>query len=74
MAARSLGQLEEHAFYILSIAVVLMILWHGVWGVADEFFNYLHMRYGIKKIYLHFATIAGVILIIGIYPEILDKL
>ena len=74
MVKESLGQLEEDAFAILAIGTIIMVLWHGVWGFLDEFFDTIRRRYGIKKIYLHVASIALVILIIGLWPAILKKL
>lgn len=67
-------RLEEHAFFILFIAFVLMASWYAVWGLLDEFTSYLHKRYGIRKrdIYLVFLLI--VVLLIGIFPQILKKI
>ena len=74
MARKSLGQLEEHAYYILFMAFILIIFWHAVWGVTDTIQEYVEKHYNIKPIYFHIGTTGIVVLIIGLHPEILDKL
>ena len=34
-------RLEEHAFFILFIALVRLVWWYAVWGLLDEFTSYL---------------------------------
>jgi hypothetical protein len=75
--AGSLGRtirLEEHAFFILFIALVLMIFWHAVWELLGELTDYLHEKYGVKKVYIYMLSLLGVMLLIGIFPQILEKL
>lgn len=75
--AGSLGRtirLEEHAFFILFIAIILMIFWHAVWELLGELTNYLHEKYGFKKVYIYGVSLLGVILLIGIFPQILEKI
>ena len=75
--AGSLGRtirLEEHAFFILFIAIILMIFWHAVWELLGELTNYLHEKYGFKKVYIYAVSLLGVILLIGIFPQILEKI
>jgi succinate dehydrogenase hydrophobic anchor subunit len=74
MSLKILGRLEEHAFFILFMAFILIMLWHGIWGLADSFEQYLHERYGFKKIHFNLTTVLGVVLIIGLFPQILEKL
>ena len=74
MVLKSLGRLEEHALFVLFMAFILIMLWHGIWGLADNLENYLERTYGFKKVFFNSLTILIVVLIIGMYPEILDKL
>ena len=74
MSLKFLGRLEEHAFFILFMAFILIMLWHGIWGLADNLEHYLHTRYGLKKTHFNIITVFIVVLIIGLYPQILDKL
>jgi succinate dehydrogenase hydrophobic anchor subunit len=74
MSSKILGRLEEHAFFILFMAFILIMLWHGIWGLADSLEHYLHERYGFKKVYFNVITVFSVVLIIGLYPQILEKL
>jgi hypothetical protein len=74
MFPKSLGQLEEHAFSVILIAMILIMLWHATWGIADSFEEYLYRQYGLKKLYFNIGTIIIVVLIIGLNPEILKKL
>lgn len=50
------------------------MIWHGLWGVIDKLEHYLYTRYGLKKLYFNLITISAVILIIGVFPKILEKL
>jgi succinate dehydrogenase hydrophobic anchor subunit len=74
MGPKSLGQLEEHAAFILFMAFILTLLWHGIWGVADNIQEYIHNRFGIKPWQFNAATILLAVLIIGVYPQILEKI
>jgi succinate dehydrogenase hydrophobic anchor subunit len=74
MFSKSLGQLEKHAFYLLFILFIIVLVWHGMWGLVDAVQEYLYLGYGIKKIHFNVATLAIVVLIIGLHPEILKKL
>jgi succinate dehydrogenase hydrophobic anchor subunit len=74
MSWQILGRLEHNAFFVLFMAVILIMLWHGIWGLTDNLEQYLHARYGLKKSYFHIITIIIVVLIIGVFPKILDRL
>jgi succinate dehydrogenase hydrophobic anchor subunit len=74
MVVKSLGQLEEHAYFVLFMAFILVLFWHGVWGLADNLEHYLKDQYGMRKEYFNAATIMLVVLIIGLFPKILEKL
>jgi len=56
------------------MAFILIMLWHAIWGVADYVEEYLQEQYRIKKVNINLITMLIVVLIIGIYPEILEKL
>lgn len=56
------------------MAFILIMLWHGIWGLADSLEHFLHERYGFKKVYFNVITVFSVVLIIGLYPQILEKL
>ena len=74
MVVKSLGQLEEHAYFVLFGGLILVLFWHGVWGLTDNLEHYLKDRYGMRKEYFNVATIMLVVLIIGVFPKILEKL
>ena len=74
MGAKSLGQLEKHAFFIIFMSTILVLFWHGLWGIADMLGEHLEKRHNIRKLHFHIITIFLVILIIGLFPKILDKL
>ena len=74
MSIKILGRLEEHALFILFMAFILIMLWHGIWGLADNLEHYLQTRYGLKKTHFNIITVFIVVLIIGLFPQILDKL
>jgi hypothetical protein len=67
-------RLEEHAFFILFIALVLIVWWYAVWGLLDEFTIYLHKKYGIQKRNIYAVFLLVIVLLIGIFPQILKKI
>lgn len=56
------------------MAFILILFWHAIWGVTDTIKEYLEKHYNIQPIHFHIGTVGLVILIIGLHPEILDKL
>ena len=75
--ANSLGtniRLEEHAFFIVFISIILVIFWYAVWGFLDEFTEQLNKKYGIRKTTIYFTFLLMVMLLIGIFPQILQKI
>jgi len=67
-------RLEEHAFFIIFIALILMVFWHAVWELLSELTIYLNQRYGIKKTHIYMISVLIVLLLIGIFPQILEKI
>jgi hypothetical protein len=74
MFSKSLGKLEEDAFSVLLIAIIVIMMWRATWGITDSIEEYLYTQYGLKKLYFNVGTIIVVVLIIGLNPEILKKL
>ena len=70
----SLGRLEEHAFFIIFVAVLLIIFWHAVWELLTELTNHIHAQHGIPKWKIYSVSLLGFILIVGIFPQILKKI
>ena len=71
MIGKSLGQLEEHTFFILFTAFILILFWHAVWGILDKIET---VCFNITKIQFNILSVLFVILIIGLFPIILQKL
>ena len=67
-------KLEEHAFFILFIALILMVFWHAVWELLGELTEYVNKTYGIKKRDVYLISLLLVVLLIGIFPQILEKI
>jgi len=74
MAEKSLGRMEDHAFFIVFMGVILVLFWHGVWELLNEITNHIHTRHGIEKWKLYLGSIVGVLLLIGLFPQILERL
>ena len=74
MFGRSLGRLEEHAFFVLFVAFVLIVFWHAVWELLTELTDHLNKHHGIPKWKIYTGSLILVILIIGVFPEILEKI
>jgi len=67
-------KLEEHAFFILFIAFIAMVFWHATWELLTELTDHLNRIYGIKKRDVYIISLVIVILFIGIFPQILQKI
>ena len=73
--ARSLSiKMEEHAFFILFIAFIIVVFWYAVWELLDEFVEYLNRKYGVKNTHTNIVILLLVILIIGFFPQVLNKI
>lgn len=74
MLVKSLGDMENHAFFILFVAFVLIVFWHAIWELLTEVTEYIHRRYAIAKWKVYIISLIGVMLVIGICPQILEKI
>jgi hypothetical protein len=74
MLTKSLGQLEEHAAFIIFMATIAILYTHAVWGLADKFEEHIGTNHNIRKIHFHLFTLIAVVLIIGLFPRILQRL
>jgi succinate dehydrogenase hydrophobic anchor subunit len=74
MRGKSLGDMENHAFFVLFIAFILIVFWHAIWELLTEFTEYIHRQYNIPKWKLYVVSLIGVMLIIVICPQILEKI
>lgn len=76
MFGSALGRLrlEEHAFFILFISVILIIFWHAIWELLTELTNHIHERHGVAKWKIYTGSLVAVLLLIGVFPQILEKL
>jgi hypothetical protein len=67
-------KMEEHAFFILFIAFIVVLFWHAVWELSNEFVEHLHEKYGVKKTHIYVVYLLIVILMIGLFPQVLEKI
>ena len=74
MMPPSLGRLEGYAFFTLFLGFMLVIFWFGAWGLLEEFFEYIQKKYKIAKWKLSMLFVLFVILMIGFFPQILQKI
>ena len=74
MPLKSLGKLEQREIYIIFMVLVIVLLWHGLWSLIEDLENYLQTYYGFKKVYFNLLSILLALLIIGIFPQSLEKL
>ena len=74
MARRSLGDLEQHAFYILFVGILVVLFWFAIWELMTELVNYVHYRYYIPKWKVYMCLLLAVILCVDIFPQLLEKI
>ena len=51
MFPKSLGKLEEDAFSVLLIAIIVIMMWRATWGITDSIEDYFYTQYGVKACY-----------------------
>jgi hypothetical protein len=73
MPVKSLGQLRADEIYIIFVVIVIVLLWHGLWSLIEDLGQYLQTQYGLKRVYFNLLSILLALLIIGIFPRILEK-
>lgn len=74
MMLPSLGRSEEHAFFILFIGFIIVLFWFGCWEIVNASVEHLHEKYGIAKWKICVIMLLFVILMIGFFPRILQKI
>lgn len=74
MIGKSLGKLEEHTFFILFTAFILILFWHAVWGILDKIETVCERHFNLTKIQFNILSLLLVILVIRLFPMILQKL
>lgn len=70
---KSLGQLEQHAFYILFIAAILVLFWYSIWNIMDELKETAKDRWGVTAHQFSCLVLASVVGLIALFPETLEK-
>jgi hypothetical protein len=73
MPVKSLGQLQLEEPYTMFVVIVIVLLWYGLWSIIDDVGQYLQKYYGFKRVYFNLLTILLALVIIGIFPRILEK-
>jgi succinate dehydrogenase hydrophobic anchor subunit len=73
MVLKSLGQLEQHAFFVLFTAFILVLFWHATWGIVDRVEHYVVDELHVKKLVFNVATLMFVVFLIGLFPRMLLK-
>ena len=74
MARETLGELENHTFYILFIGFLVIVFWQAIWGLIDEFTVFIETKYGIKKWKTNTLLLMCVILLVQLHPKLLQKI
>jgi len=74
MVRRSLGNLEEHAFHIIFVGILVVIFWFCVWELVTELTDHIHRRYYIPKWKIYTTGLIIIILCIELFPQILKKI
>ena len=67
-------RLEEHAFFIVFVALVLIIFWYAVWELLQELTDHIHQHHRVEKWKIYTGSLLLVFLLIVLFPQILEKL
>ncbi len=74
MNPRRFLQLEEHAFFIVFISILLIFFWIAVWGITEDTVEWLAEKYSVKKVYIYWGLLLVILGFIALFPQLLAKL
>jgi hypothetical protein len=67
-------RLEEHAAFILFMGFVLILFWYALWCLLEEITETIHKKYQIRKTNIYLIYLLLVVLFVGMFPQILQKI
>ena len=74
MAAKSLGELESHAFFVVLVALVLIALWFSVWGLLEEGVTWLEKEKGIAKRTMYLGLLGAIVAFVAVVPSAFERI
>lgn len=74
MAVKSLGQLEEHAFFVVMVAIVLIAVWFSVWGLLDEAVNWLEREWTMSRRTIFVGIFAASMIFVALFPSAFERI
>ena len=69
----SFASLEQHAFFLVVLGIVMILFWLSVWGLTEELIEEQVRLRGWTRRQLYMVILAGVFLFFGLYPRILQR-
>ena len=62
---------DLHAIRIL---LIIILFWHGIWSLTDEFIQYVEKKYNIKRWKLYAGIVLFALIYIILDPYTFEKL
>ena len=64
--------MERHAFYIILLSIIGILWYMSLWGIFEEFVDFIHKKYKIHRRYLYMGVVSVILVTILIHPQILE--
>ncbi len=74
MVAKSLGELETHAFFVVLVAVVLIAMWFSVWGLLEESAAWLEKEKGVQRRSIYLILFAATMAFVAVVPSAFERI
>jgi succinate dehydrogenase hydrophobic anchor subunit len=65
---------ERHAFFLLSLSILAVAWWVSIWGLLEEYVDWAKDRFKVDKHTIYLSMLIFVVLVVFIFPELLDKI
>jgi len=60
--------------HVLRIVFIIILLWFGAWGLADEFFHWIEQKYKLPRWKLYLFVLLIMLTIVLVDPHTFDRL
>jgi hypothetical protein len=65
---------ERNAFFLLGLSFLAVVWWYATWGLVEEYMEWIEEKYKISKTNLYLSVAFLIVLIVFLFPELLDKI
>jgi len=74
MAEKQFGIMNMKDLHAIRILLIIILFWHGIWSLTDEFIQYVEKKYNIKRWKLYAGIVLFALIYIILDPYTFEKL